>query len=151
VEVVMALGIITFCVMALLSLFSSGLRQAKESDDRIRAANLVTAIIGRLRAAPQADLTGEGFLPFGPLNRTNGTLFSVPASSPWYVNGDGTRAANSGAAMATKGCAVSAEGSFDATNRIATVALTVWWPARADFSNALGNVSVSTFIDTQTP
>lgn len=150
VEVVVALGIITFCVIAILSLFSVGLRNARESESEIRAGNLALSIIGRMRAAPREDLTAQGFL-FGPLTNTGGPLFSVSPSAPWYLKGDGARAANANSALTSNGYAVSAEGSFDATNKIATVSFTLWWPAVATLTNASGKYRVSTFIDTSAP
>jgi Tfp pilus assembly protein PilV len=150
VEVVVALGIITFCVIAILSLFSLGLRNARESEGEIRAANLALSIVGRMRAAPREDLTSQGFL-FGPLTNGGGTLFSVSSSAPWYLRGDGLRATNANAAMASNGYAVSAEGTFDATNKIATVSFTLWWPPVAALTNASGKYRVSTFIDTSAP
>lgn len=150
VEVVVALGIITFCVIAILSLFSLGLRNARESESEIRAANLALSIVGRMRAAPKEDLTSQGFL-FGPLTNGGGTLFSVSPNAPWYLKGDGLRATNANSAMTSNGYAVAAEGAFDSTNKVATISFTLWWPAAAALTNASGKYRVSTFIDTSAP
>ena len=150
VEVVVALGIITFCVIAILSLFSLGLRNARESESEIRAANLALSLIGRLRSAPRVVLTSQGFL-FGPLTNGGGPLFNVSPSAPWYLKGDGTRATNASSAMNSSGYAVTADGTFNPTNKIATISFTVWWPAAAALTNASGKYRVSTFIDTSAP
>lgn len=150
VEVVVALGIITFCVVAILSLFSLGLRNARDSESEIRAGNLALSLIGRMRAAPRADLTSQGFL-FGPLTNGGGPLFSVSPTAPWYLKGDGTRASDANSAMNSNGYALTADGAFDPTNKIATISFTMWWPAAAALTNASGKYRVSTFVDTSAP
>ena len=150
VEVVLAIGIVAFCVLSLLTLFSVGLRNSKESEDEIRAANLTSSLICRMRAAPGVDLTSQGF-PFGVLTNAGGSLFDAPTNAPMWLNGDGTRAATAAEALAARGYAVAAHASYDITNRVAGVALTLWWPAVAVYSNASGQYAITTYIDTEVP
>ena len=152
VEVVLALAVISCCFSAILGLISMGLRTAKESEDEIRAANLASAFICRMRSAPNVDLTAIGF-PFGVLTTSSSTaqLFSVTPSAPFYVKGDGTRANAPADAMTSRGFALAADGTYDLTNQVARVSLTLWWPPTATLSSAAGQYTITTFIDTETP
>lgn len=150
VEVVIALGLVVFCVVAILSLFSVGLKNSRESAEEIRAASLANGLIGRMRAAPRADLSSSGF-PFGPLTNAGGPLFQYPAGSPKYLKGDGLVASSADEAIAAGGCAMSGQGSFDTATRVAAVSFTLWWPASASLANAAGKYTVSTYIDSDAP
>jgi hypothetical protein len=150
VEVVIALGIVAFCIVAILSLFSLGLRQARDSSAEMRAASLASSLVARMRAAPRGDLTGEGF-PFGPLTNAGGTLFQIEASAPRYVKGDGLVAASAEQVMASGGWALCGQGTFDASARVAAVSFTLWWPASVPLAKAAGTYSVSTYFDTEVP
>lgn len=150
VEVVIALGIVVFCIVAILSLLSLGLRNSRESAEEIRAASLASSLVGRMRAAPKADLSHLGF-PFGPLTNAGGSLFQYPATSPKYLRGDGLAAAGPEDAVATGGCALSGQGMYDTATRVAAVSFTLWWPASVSLSNAAGRYTVSTYFDTETP
>ncbi len=150
IEVVLALGIFSFCIVAILALFSVGVQSAKESEDEIRAANLTSSLLCRMRSAPCTNLTSYGF-PFGALTNAGGTLFNAPTNAPLYLNADGTSAATAAVAQASRGYAAAAFGSYDVTNRVATVALTLWWPAAAAYTNAAGQYGVTTYINTEAP
>lgn len=52
VEVVIALGICVFCLVALLGLFSVGMKSRQESAESIEAANLASLLIAQRRAFP---------------------------------------------------------------------------------------------------
>jgi hypothetical protein len=150
VEVVLALGIFSFAIVAILGLFTVGLQTSRESDQEIRAADLTSSLFCRMRSAPGIDLTSYGF-PFGALTNTGGTLFNATTSAPLFLKGDGTLAASASAAQVARGFAVAAFGTYDATNRVATVALTLWWPAASAYANAAGTYGVSTYINTEAP
>jgi Tfp pilus assembly protein PilV len=150
VEVVLAIGIVVFCIAAILSLFSVGLRNARDSAGEMHAASLASSLVARLRAAPRADLTPDGF-PFGPLTNAGGTLFQIDTAAPRYVKGDGLLASSAAEAGATGGCALSGQGSFDPVSRVASVSFTLWWPAAAPYGKATGKYSVSTYVDTEAP
>lgn len=82
VEVVIALGLVTFVLVAILGLFSVGLSGTRDSERSIDAANLATEIIEKRRAAPAAALPassdGRAFvLPATPA--------SLPASPSWVT------------------------------------------------------------------
>jgi type II secretory pathway pseudopilin PulG len=150
VEVVIALGVVVFCIAAILSLFSVGLRNSRDSAGEMRAASLASSLLARLRANPHGDLTAEGF-PFGALTNSGGTLFQYDAASPRYIKGNGLTTANAQEALVSGGCALLGQGSFDPVSKVATVSFTLWWPAAAPFNRASGKYSVSTYIDTEAP
>ncbi len=52
VEVVLALGICSFALLAILGTFTVGLQTNKESEDQIQAANMASLIISARLAAP---------------------------------------------------------------------------------------------------
>lgn len=150
VEVVIALGVVVFCIAAILSLFSVGLRNSRDSAGEMHAASVASSLVARLRANPRGDLTAEGF-PIGTLTNAGGLLFQYDATAPRYIKGNGLTAASAQEAVATGGCALMGQGSFDPVAQVAAISFTLWWPAAAPFSKASGKYSVSTYIDTETP
>jgi len=152
VEVVLALSIFAFCITGIIGLISVGLCMGKESEDEIRAANLTSSFLCRMRSAPKVDLTANGF-PFGTLitSSSTGRLFSVTPAAPLYIKGDGTLVKTPAEAATSRGYAVVADGVYDPANRVACVTLTLWWPPMASFSASTGQYTVTTFIDTETP
>lgn len=56
VEVIIALGLAASSIVAILGLFGVGLDRVRESEVRIEAANLATAILGERIAAPYSSL-----------------------------------------------------------------------------------------------
>jgi len=150
VEVVIALGVVVFCIAAILSLFSVGLRTSRDSTGEMHAASVASSLLARLRANPRGDLTAEGF-PIGALTNAGGSLFQYDAAAPRYIKGSGLTAASAQEATATGGCALMGQGSFDPVAKVASLSFTLWWPAAAPYSKASGKYSVVTYIDTETP
>ena len=58
VEVVLALGICSFGIVALVGLFSAGVQASKESQDQIQAANLASLLVAVRAASPTNALPG---------------------------------------------------------------------------------------------
>jgi type II secretory pathway pseudopilin PulG len=63
IEVVLALAIVSFAIIAILGLFSAGLKANKESYDQIQEANIASLLIATRRSAP--DNTLSNFSSFG--------------------------------------------------------------------------------------
>ncbi len=63
IEVVIALGICTFCIVALVGLFSTGLQASRESEDQIQAANLASLIVSTCAASPTNNTSSFGIPP----------------------------------------------------------------------------------------
>jgi type II secretory pathway pseudopilin PulG len=58
VEVVLALGIASFCLVALIGLFSVGIRTERESSERLDAAHIAQSLIAARRASASAAPMG---------------------------------------------------------------------------------------------
>jgi len=86
VEVVLAFAICSFCIIALLGLFSAGLKGSQESIEDIQASNIATLLLSQRRASP----TNTGSFP--PLLLP---VLNVPANNsnaPVYLTGAGAPA-----------------------------------------------------------
>ena len=71
VEVVLALGVAAFCLIAVMGLLSSGLGSNQSAIDQTEAASIARSITGDLRATPATSGTAASISPqFG---------FSIPA------------------------------------------------------------------------
>ncbi len=91
VEVCLALGIVTFALVALVGLLATGLRTNQESAEDVQAANLAAAAIAQRRAAPTAS---DPTLLLPPLNgAVQSPILITPATQPYrgtvYLTGDG--------------------------------------------------------------
>lgn len=73
VEIVLALGILSFAIVAILGLFPIAMRDAKDSKNETHAAMIAQLILGQLRSQPVADSS----FPIG----TNAT----DSASTWSV------------------------------------------------------------------
>ena len=124
IEVLLALGIISFAMVALIGLFALGLKTNKESSDQIEAANVASLLLSTLRAIPTNPPPG----------------FAIPAlnqgtvSKTVKVGADGTTAS----ANVTSSSGRSAYSLYyvvgtNATTgpKLANVYLMLWWPATA--------------------
>jgi type II secretory pathway pseudopilin PulG len=87
VEVVLALGLISFALVTILGLFSIGVKINKESSDQIQAADLASRILALRRALP---ISNDSNLPIPPL--TNTVL--ITNSQPILVAISGTTVTN---------------------------------------------------------
>lgn len=138
VEVVVALGLCTFTLIALLGLFQVGLISARESEDQVQAANLATQILATRSAAPGADFTNS------PIPATALTNAFSPIYSDSYVAPDGRLTPTAANAAYRISCSA---GTNSMTGpRLAQVRLVLSWPARAAASNAAGRYEAITFI-----
>lgn len=88
VEVVMALGIFAFVVVALVGLFSVGLNTGRESSEELEAAHLTESMFAARRSAPIATTVEGCLLP--PLNIAADTI-SSPVSIPGATGAEGLR------------------------------------------------------------
>lgn len=93
VEVVLALGLVTFVLVAMIGLFTIGLSGTRESEQNIGAANLAAEIVNKWIASPTNSplplAGGEVFpLSVAPANVTAATpafqTYSSPVGSGGY-------------------------------------------------------------------
>lgn len=139
VEVVLALGICAFVLVALIGLFSSGLRAGRESEDQVQAANLASQIIALRMASPT---NGPASAAIPPLTST--LLASSPYTTTNYVGFDGltTNSASAAYRMTCKVATNALTGS-----RVAQVYLALNWPVQS--TNNFGRYETVTYIALQ--
>jgi uncharacterized protein (TIGR02598 family) len=134
VEVTLALGIATFCLIALFGLLPLGVQTNQSSISQTAAASVLLSVVADLRATPKTDLMSQQFaITFG-------------TAKILYFDGEG-RAVASTDASATPRCRVttafppSPAGPFAPT----FVSLKVSWPALVDPATTTPAGSVETF------
>lgn len=87
VEVVMAMGIITFALVALMGLLMGGIRVNRDSTEESRAVNLLQAIItDRQAGAPLFYATNSPVYGILPLTNSSSPYSN---SAPLYIMDDG--------------------------------------------------------------
>lgn len=81
IEVVIAIGIVTFCLIAILGLLPTGLKAVKNANEEAAAANVLNTIASSLRNANSTDGTNYSF---GFAGQTNGySVGGTAVSSAW--------------------------------------------------------------------
>ena len=141
VEVVFAMAVISFCLVVLLGLLSSGLADSKKSNDDTNIAGIVWQVSNTLRSettanlsANTANLTVPGVYYFdinGQL--TNAPTASYPANSPshYYTCGLTNSAATTFSAIANATSPATTLSSATFSN----VQIQVSYPGHAPFTN----------------
>ena len=134
IEVVVALGLLTFCVVALLGLFSVGLRSNSASSEETTVASLLTAIASDLSATPvttppTAQVSPQFRIPVPAGGQATHTLFfRSDGSLAGVVDADAV-ASSAPRYRATIAIAAPAK----TTSKGATsVSIRLTWPALAD-------------------
>ena len=121
IEVVLALAVCTFGIVALVGLFSTGVQASKESQDEIQAANFASYLVAVRTASPTNAIANFGVPPLpaaaGGITATN------------FVGPDGL-VTNAAAAAYRLVCRA---GTNAATGpSLSQVYLLLSWPAAAD-------------------
>lgn len=134
IEVVFALGIFSFALIAILGLFTTGLKTTKDSEGSLRAANTASLLVARLKAIPTT--TNATYLKDLPITSSDLTSAYSPALVEKFIKLDGTetaRAADADYKFYYKVGTTPATGS-----KVAQVYFMLVWPAesRAGNSNA---------------
>lgn len=88
VEVALSLGLVAFCLVALLGLFSTGLNQHRDSTKNVEAAHLMAQLLAERTAQ---DSTSDPSLALPPLNVPAATRSDEPAI---LLDGNGERTAS---------------------------------------------------------
>ena len=139
VEVTLALGICAFVLVALLGLFSTGLRASRESEEQTQAANLASQLLTTRAASPSSDTNLANFaIPVTAL--TNSYTDIYPAAGG-LVGLDGRT--NSPAAYR-----ITCRAGTNAQTgpRTAQVYLMLTWPHQASLNNAAGRYETMTYV-----
>jgi len=139
VEVVVALGIFSFAIMAIVGLFMVGINTNKESSDQIQAANLASLLISTRRALPTNTIANFALPPLNVPYSSAGTYVTNSAG----VAADGT---TNGAAAYNLFYQVGTNTVTGA--HLAKVYLMLWWPTASAMptNNPGGRYELSTEV-----
>ncbi len=143
VEVVLALGVTIFCLIALFGLLSVGLRSNQTTIEQGGAGTILSAVVSDLYATPATSGAATNSSQFNIAIPPNaGTLI---APTTLYFAGNGSLATNSTAANSAYRLTVSPIIPAAWGTRSATfLDLKVTWPASVSVANAPG--MVETFV-----
>jgi uncharacterized protein (TIGR02598 family) len=143
VEVVLALAVCSFAVIAILGLFSMGLQSTRESAQDIRAANLATTLISLRTATPTNDIASlpNFAIPTTAFTNTYGPAYGTSSTS--YVGSDGqtTNMANAAFMITCKAGTTPVTGTG-----LSQVYLMLSWPPQAPAAAAEGRYELTTEI-----
>jgi len=140
VEVVLAVGIFAFVGVALIGLFSLGLKTNHESAESLVATHLAESLLETRQAAPDTDLSSNGF----PLPVLTASTNVTTNTSPVYISESGLLTNETSARF---GLLYSVTPDLDAN--VSRVYLCLYWPAQAAPTNALGRYE--TFLTVNLP
>jgi Tfp pilus assembly protein PilV len=137
-EVVIALGLCVFVLVALIGLFSAGLRLSRESEGQIRAANAATQLITAWVASPTSGTNG---IPSAALTQSYGDAFGGQTN---YLTEDGIVSTSPGSAAFRITCNTGTNASTG--SKLAQIYLLLTWPPQAAPANAAGRYEVLTYV-----
>jgi uncharacterized protein (TIGR02598 family) len=145
IEVVIAIGVFSFCLLTLAALIPVGLTDNKSSHDRMVAADLCSSIESDLRATPIGSTTSPLYsiaLPTGTTTTTTTLFDSYSAGTTTFKTG-ATAPANSQFrfTITLTPAATTAPNDPILANIMAT------WPAPASTANAIGKVNICVAIN----
>jgi uncharacterized protein (TIGR02598 family) len=140
VEVVMALGICTFVLVALIGLFSSGWKMTRESEDQIQAANLASQIIASRIVSP-TNGPADAAIPATKLSQAYNNAY---ATADRFVGFDGLLTSDASAAAYRIACNVGTNATTG--SKLSQVYLRLTWPPQAAATNASGRYEICTYL-----
>jgi hypothetical protein len=147
VEVVLALGVTIFCLIALFGLLSVGLRSNRTTIEQTGATSILSAVVADLYATPQTVPAGSATtsLQFNIKIPANPVTAATPVTT-LYFPGNGQLSTNATPANSAYRLTVTpVVPSTGGGTRTATfMDLTVSWPAAATTANSAG--TVETFV-----
>jgi len=138
VEVVLALGICAFVLVALIGLFSTGLRTGRESEEQVQAANLASQILATRLAAPTATNLPNFAIPLSALTNS---YTDVSPSEGALVGLDGRTNSTPAYRLVCRAGTNAQTGP-----RLAQVYVMLSWPYQASITNAAGRYEVLTYV-----
>jgi len=139
VEVVLALGICAFVLVALIGLFSAGLRASRESEEQVQAANLASQLLATRTASPRSDAKLANFaIPAAALTNSYGDIYGASGVT---VGLDGRTNSTPAYRALCRAGTNALTGS-----RVSQVYLLLTWPPQAPIANAVGRYEVVTYV-----
>ncbi|MCE9543846.1 MAG: hypothetical protein K8R38_10095 [Verrucomicrobia bacterium] len=130
VEVVIALGIAAFCLVALLGLFPLGLKSAKSTTDQTAAAAFLGNIALDLRGIPAGSNSSSLYGITLP-----GAVAGLTLSTNFFFNEDGGISSSSSSIIARYGVLLILSNPTAAST---TARIQIYWPPTLS-TNSLGN------------
>ncbi len=122
VEVVIAMGIFTFAIVAIAGLFLVGISTTKDSSDQIQASNIASLLISTRRALPTNEIANFALPPLNVAYPANGTFLTNAGGVALDGTTSGSPAYNLYYQIGTN----SVTGPH-----LSQVHLVLWWPAEA--------------------
>jgi uncharacterized protein (TIGR02598 family) len=141
VEIVVAIGIAAFCLVAMLGLIPTGMKSVKSATEQTAAVAVLQEVVTDLRSTPSGSNTTSKLGIDLPLAGVLGS--SRGGNSTFYMSESGVRYSNNTSLDARYGV------SLAMTNRstfITSAQVTVWWPSTVSAANAQGAVETITTI-----
>jgi type II secretory pathway pseudopilin PulG len=144
VEVMIALGIISFCVISVFGLLPVALKSMREANDRRAAVEVMNRLAGDVVSLSGSRSSYRGSGANAPSDKLSGdfsdTSTAVSARKLFYENADGKRTNKQDANYVGVIDVVAPVGDFD----LGVVKISVAWPAAA-----MTNASVSGWTNAQ--
>ena len=126
IEMVVALGVAAFCLIAVFGLMPVGVQTNQRSTSQTAATGILSSVIADMRATPLASATTTQY------QITIGTLTTPPVPKTLYFNGEGQFVSNSPAADSRYRLDVTFPANPVGANAATFAYLRVTWPAAAD-------------------
>lgn len=144
VEVVMALGICSFALVAIMGLFTTGLQSSKDSEAQIQAANLVSMLIATRQASPTNDIANFAIPSARMTNAFTNAYGASGTILTNYLTSDGLTTSSASLALYQISCKVGTNAMWP---KVAQVYIKLSWPARMNPANAAaGTYETLTYI-----
>lgn len=140
-EVVIALGVCTFVLVALIGLFSNGWRSSRDSEDQIQAANFASRFLC-VSSAASTGSANPGGLSLARLTQPYGSAFS---SSNAFLDSAGVLSTNMPADASYRITCLSGTNATTGPS-VSQVYLKLSWPPQASLTNEAGRYEVVTYV-----
>lgn len=140
-EVVIALGICAFVLVALIGLFSNGWRSSRDSEGQIQAANFASRFLCVSSAVSSGTANPDG-LSLARLTQAYGNAFS---SANVFLDSAGGLSTNMPPDAAYRITCLSGT-SAGTGPKVSQVYLKLSWPPQAGLTNEAGRYEVVTYV-----
>lgn len=145
-EVVLCLGLVSFCLLALLGLLIAGISQGQNAAQSVRASHLMSKLVAWRAASPAGLQAADGsVLALPPLTTA---ADSMSPSSPIYLGQDGEVLPSAEGAVFQLNYRVVMPGAGDvntAAARLCKVWAVLSWPGAAPLERAKGTYEITYF------
>lgn len=142
VEVVLALGLSVFVLVAIFGLLSTGLRGVEESERRIEVANVAAGVLGSRFAAPLGNLNNSPLPSLDPLSLPTSATNALTGTSGVSSSGE----VNTADPRFRVSYRIWRDVSSSTNSRLVRVYLTLSWPFAAPVVVNQYELLASTFV-----